>query len=62
VKAMKVGDFVIKINGYKWPGEIRAIFTNRKGETRCVVECTVPGVEGALHIYDPDQLMVLTDQ
>ena len=57
---MKVGDQVIKINGYKWPGEIRSVFTTRKGETRCVVECTIAGVEGALHIYNPEQLRMQT--
>jgi hypothetical protein len=26
------------------------------GEVRVVVECVVPEVAGALHIYNPDQL------
>lgn len=53
---MKIGDRVEKIRGYRWPGEVRAVFTNKAGETRVVVECTVPEVAGALHIYSPDQL------
>jgi hypothetical protein len=51
-----VGDKVEKIAGYKWPGEVRSIFTTLAGRARIVVECTVPGVAGALHIYSPEQL------
>lgn len=53
---IKVGDTVEKINGYKWPGVVVASFTTTKGERRLVVECTVPEVAGALHIYSPDQI------
>ena len=53
---MKVGDRVQKVRGYKWPGEVVAVFQNLAGQTRIVVECTVPEVAGALHIYNPDQL------
>ncbi len=53
---LKVGDQVQKRTGYTWPGEIRAVFTNLKGETRIVVECTAPAVSGALHIFSEKQL------
>jgi len=53
---MRVGDKVQKRRGYRWPGEVRAVFTTIAGETRIVVECTVPQVRGALHIYAPKQL------
>jgi hypothetical protein len=33
-----------------------AVFTTLAGERRVVVECTVPEVAGALHIYSPDQI------
>lgn len=55
---MKPGDQVEKIKGYKWPGVIVASFTTLRGEQRVVVECTVPEVAGALHIYSPDQLQI----
>jgi hypothetical protein len=51
-----IGDKVEKVNGYKWPGEVRSVFTNCAGQPRIVVECTVPAVAGALHIYSPEQL------
>lgn len=53
---MKPGDRVEKISGYQWPGVVVASFTTTKNEHRVVVECTVPEVAGALHIYSPDQL------
>lgn len=58
---MKVGDRVQKITGYSWPGIVVSVFKNLKGQTRVVVECTVPGVAGALHIYSPEQLEVTAD-
>ena len=51
-----VGDSVVKIKGYKWPGVVRSVFTTSKGDWRVVVECTVPEVQGALHIYNPEQI------
>lgn len=42
--------------GYKWPGTVVSIFKNLNGEVRLVVECTVPEVSGALHIYNASQL------
>jgi len=53
---MQVGDEVEKIKGYKWPGVIVARFVTLKGDLRFVVECTVPEVAGALHIYSQDQI------
>ncbi|WP_316200865.1 MULTISPECIES: hypothetical protein [unclassified Bradyrhizobium] len=58
---MNVGDKVEKVKGYKWPGVIVADFETSKGERRLVVECTVPEVAGALHIYNPEQLQQVTD-
>ena len=55
---MKLGDIVRKKRGYPWPGVIVADFFNLAGERRIVVECTVPEVQGALHIYNPEQLEV----
>lgn len=53
---MKVGDQVEKVTGYRWPGVIIGVCTTLAGKTRYVVECTVPDVAGALHIYSPDQI------
>jgi len=53
---MQLGSRVKKIRGYKWPGIIIADFLTLSGERRLVVECTVPEVRGALHIYAPEQL------
>lgn len=51
-----VGDHVVKKAGYLWPGVVVAVFNTMRGETRVVVECTVPEVAGALHIYNPNQI------
>lgn len=50
------GDKVEKISGYKWPGIVVSSFLTLSGKRRYVVECTVPEVKGALHIYSPQQL------
>ena len=55
---MKLGDTVRKKRGYSWPGVIVADFRNLAGQRRIVVECTVEEVQGALHIYSPEQLEV----
>jgi hypothetical protein len=49
----QVGDEVENVRGYRWPGKVVAVFTTLAGERRVVVECTVPEVAGALHIYSP---------
>jgi len=58
--AIKVGDRVEKVGGYRWPGVVVADFLTLAGERRLVVECTVQGVDGALHIYNPQQLRPVT--
>ena len=50
------GDRVKKKEGYEWPGFVVCSFRNLEGRARYVVECTVPGVKGALHIYSGHQL------
>jgi len=55
---LETGDTVKKIKGYAWPGVIVARFTTLAGKTRYVVECTVPEVKGALHIYSPEQIRI----
>lgn len=55
----KVGDKVEKVSGYKWPGIVVAVFDTLSGERRLVVECTVPEIAGALHIYNENQLKVV---
>lgn len=52
----KIGNQVIKVSGYPWPGTVVAVFFTLNGEERVVVECTVPEVAGALHIFNPSQL------
>jgi hypothetical protein len=52
----KVGDRVRKRAGYRWPGVVVGVFETAAGKLRIVVECTVPEVAGALHIYAPEQL------
>ncbi len=59
---MKPGDRVEKVSGYKWPGVIVASFSTLRGEHRLVMECTVPEVAGALHIYSPEQLAVVQSE
>jgi len=51
-----VGDRVRKVKGYEWPGVVVAVFKTLGDKPRYVVECTVPEVAGALHIYNGDQL------
>ena len=53
---LRVGDLVEKIEGYRWPGYVVAVFTNTFDEPRVVVECSAEDCLGALHIYRPDQL------
>lgn len=53
---MRIGDHVRKRSGYAWPGVIVADFVTTEGKRRLVVECTVPEVKGALHIYSPEQI------
>ena len=57
----KRGDKVEKIRGYKWPGIVIMTGQTLSGELRVVVECTVPEVAGALHIYAPEQLRLTSE-
>ena len=57
---MKVGDKVQKVKGYKWPGVVVAVFETLAGAQRVVVECTVAEVAGALHIYNIEQLEIIS--
>jgi len=52
----KLGDKVEKAKGYKWPGVVVAVFETLSGKKRYVVECAVPEVAGALHIYSAKDL------
>ena len=54
----KVGDKVEKTSGYKWPGVVVSVFDTLSNERR-VVECTVPEIAGALHIYNEKQLTLV---
>jgi hypothetical protein len=56
-----VGDKVHKVKGYSWPGVVVSVFRTLGNQPRYVVECTVPEVAGALHIYNADQLELLDE-
>ena len=47
---------VQKKTGYAYPGVIVAVFNKLNGEIRYVVECTIPEVEGMLHIFSEKDL------
>lgn len=49
-------DHVRKKSGYKWPGIVVSAFKTLDGDDRYVVQCTVPEVYGALHIFSGEQL------
>ena len=53
MQKFKVGDKVYKPNGYSFPGEVRAAFTNTHCEDRYVVELADNGM---LHIFTETQL------
>lgn len=58
---MKVGDLVTKPKGYSFEGEVRSVFTNKKGDTRIVAEHLDSQTEessGMLHIFSPKQLEI----
>ena len=50
---LNVGDRVDKVQGYRFPGTVRAVFTKGDGTWRCVVEMDDYGL---LHIFSPTQL------
>ena len=51
-----IGDEVTKNSGYCFTGIVVSRFKTLAGEPRYVVECTVPGAGGMLHIYNEKQL------
>lgn len=51
-----VGMRVQKVKGYRWPGVVVADFYTLSRQRRIVVECTVPEIAGALHIYNTEQV------
>ena len=56
-----VGDHVVKISGYPFPGVVVGAFLTLSGQWRYVVECVVPEVSGMLHIYNEKQLALLEE-
>ena len=53
-KPLEVGDVVRKTSGYKFNGEVRAVFKTKVGVERYVVESN--DAPGLLHIFNKDQL------
>ena len=49
-------DLVQKKGGYRWPGVVVSVYQSLSGEWRVVVECTVPEIAGAQHIFNPEQI------
>lgn len=47
----KLFDCVQKRKGHRWPGVVVGRFHTLSGAARYNVECIVPEVEGALHIF-----------
>jgi len=58
-KRFKIGDNVYRAHGYKRPGVVVASFTTLAGANRIVVECTIPEMQGALHIYSNSQVKIV---
>lgn len=53
-----VGTPVEKAGGdYRFPGVVVAVFRTTRGHVRYVVECTVPGCEGMLHVFSRHNLV-----
>ena len=52
----EVGDYVVKISGYKFPGQVRAVVITRAGRTRYVIEAIGEEYAGMLHIFNSEQL------
>lgn len=58
--ALSIGQQVTKTSGYSFPGEVRAVFTARSGQTRYVVEATGVDYAGMLHIFNSNQITPCT--
>lgn len=54
VQRFVVGDQVVKLKGYPFPGDVRAAFTTNAGKWRYVVEHKY--IAGLLHIFNGEQL------
>lgn len=52
-----VGDHVVKVAGYAFPGEVVASFRTKSGAQRYVVESD--DLPGLLHIFAPEQLALV---
>jgi|TARA_R110000822_G_scaffold118946_8_gene251814 hypothetical protein len=52
----KLADKVKKTKGYSFNGIIVSVFQKINGDWRYVVECTIPGAEGMLHVFNHDNL------
>jgi hypothetical protein len=58
---MMVGDKVERIEGHRFPGVVRAIFTTLAGDERVVVELTDKEKKGVLYTCKPSELYVVID-
>lgn len=56
-----VGTQVEKTGGYNFPGEVRSTFLTKSGQRRYVVEATVAGYSGMLHIFSEQQLVLASE-
>lgn len=50
------GEIVTKTEGYEFRGVVIAKFYTLSGKLRYVVESTVPGASGIVHIFAPTQI------
>lgn len=57
-----VGDKVVKREGYKYPGEVRAVFWTRAGNVRYVIEATGDAYAGMLHIFSELQIQLQKEE
>jgi len=56
ISSFKVGDLISRSKGYSFNGEIRSVFTTRKGDVKVVAELfTDSGLE-TLHIFNAEQM------
>lgn len=54
IKKIKVGDRVAKAKGYNFPGTVRSVFENHRGDILVVVEFWHD--TGLLHIFNENQI------
>ena len=61
--SFKINDLVNKFTGdYHIKGIVRSVFTKCNGETRLVVEHQAEGGGSFLHIYGPNNLVLLAPE